>query len=94
MTSIANDINQYCKGTKQIIVCGGGAHNQPLLDLLQQYTQCEISTTETYHIPVDFVEACAFAWLAYQTINAKPGNLCSVTGAKKPVTLGGIFLAN
>lgn len=92
--SIANDINQYCQNTKEIIVCGGGAHNQPLLNLLQQYTNCNTVTTDKYDIPVDCMEACAFAWLAYQTINAKPGNLCSVTGAKKPVILGGIFLAN
>jgi hypothetical protein len=34
-----------------------------------------------------------FAWLAQQTINHRPGNLCAVTGAKREVILGGVYQA-
>jgi len=44
-------------------------------------------------IDPDFVEAIAFAWLAKQTLEGKPGNLPSVTGADRPVILGGIYQA-
>ena len=92
--SIANDIQKYCHHVKEIIVCGGGSHNQALLNLIHEYTNIEVTTTDKYNIPVDFVEACAFAWFAYQTMNHKPSNLPSVTGAKKTVILGGIYLAD
>jgi anhydro-N-acetylmuramic acid kinase len=39
----------------------------------------------------DHVEAIAFAWLAKQTIQQKAGNLQAVTGANRPVILGGIY---
>jgi len=35
----------------------------------------------------------AFAWLAKQTMEGKPGNMPSVTGAKKAVILGSIYPA-
>jgi anhydro-N-acetylmuramic acid kinase len=38
----------------------------------------------------DFVEAIAFAWLAQQTLDGKPGNVPVVTGAKRRVILGGV----
>ncbi|MBT8438340.1 MAG: anhydro-N-acetylmuramic acid kinase, partial [Gammaproteobacteria bacterium] len=38
------------------------------------------------------VEAIAFAWLARQTMNHRPGNLPAVTGAERAVILGAIHL--
>jgi anhydro-N-acetylmuramic acid kinase len=35
----------------------------------------------------------AFAWLAERTANGLSGNLPSVTGASKPVVLGGVYHA-
>jgi anhydro-N-acetylmuramic acid kinase len=39
------------------------------------------------------VEAGAFAWLAWRTINRLNGNLPEVTGAREAVILGGIYPA-
>jgi anhydro-N-acetylmuramic acid kinase len=50
-----------------------------------------VSSTETYGVHPDHVEAIAFAWLARQTLNNLAGNLTQVTGAKTPVILGGIY---
>jgi anhydro-N-acetylmuramic acid kinase len=50
-----------------------------------------VFSTERHRLHPDHVEAIAFAWLARQTINNLPGNLVTVTGAKQPVILGGIY---
>lgn len=90
--SISDAISRYAPGTEQILVCGGGVHNRQLLKLLQQNLDSPVISTIELGIDPDHVEACAFAWLARQTLNNLPGNLCSVTGAQSPVVLGGIYL--
>ena len=40
----------------------------------------------------EWVEACAFAWLARQRLEEKPGNLPSVTGASRMAVLGALHL--
>lgn len=90
--SIANDINNYANSSSSIFVCGGGAHNEYLLERLQVLLgDKKVSTTDSLGLHADWVEACAFAWLAYRTINNQTGNLSSVTGAKHPVVLGAIY---
>jgi anhydro-N-acetylmuramic acid kinase len=37
------------------------------------------------------LEAIAFAWLARQTMQLRPGNLPAVTGAKHSCVLGAIY---
>ena len=51
-----------------------------------------LATTEALGLDPDWVEAAAFAWLAHQTLAGHAGNLPSVTGARHPVLLGGIYL--
>lgn len=76
----------------EIIVCGGGCHNITLMGKLELLLEdIEISCTDKYDIDPDAVEAIAFAWLAKQRLEGKPGNIPSVTGASKPVILGGIY---
>jgi len=89
--SIADAVQSYAPNTEELYVCGGGAHNDYLISLLQTYTKLKIENTSTLGINSDWVEACAFAWLAKQTIEGKPGNLPSVTGATKAVVLGGVY---
>ena len=52
-----------------------------------------METTDVVGIDPDWVEASAFAWLARQTLAGLPGNLPSVTGARRPVVLGAIHPA-
>lgn len=80
----------------EIVVCGGGANNGYLMKRLQQISanSFAVTTTEKYGIHPDWVEASAFAWLAYQTMHHQTGNLPFVTGAKKAVILGGIYHPN
>jgi anhydro-N-acetylmuramic acid kinase len=77
----------------EILICGGGARNQYLMERIQTLAQTSFSvnTTQKYGIDPDWVEAVAFAWLAKQTLNHQPGNLPSVTGAKQAAVLGGVY---
>jgi len=47
-----------------------------------------VDTTATCGINPDWVEAAAFAWLAKQHLEGKPGNIPAVTGASRAVSLG------
>lgn len=78
----------------EIFVCGGGAHNQDLLSRLQRCVgDTPVRTTAALSLDPDWIEATAFAWLAHQTLSGHPGNLPSVTGARHPTVLGGIYLS-
>lgn len=92
--SIAAAVQDFCIGTKEIYLCGGGAHNNALVKHLQEaLPQRRIQKTEELGIAADWMEAIAFAWLAQQTMHLRPGNLPAVTGAKHPCVLGAIYPA-
>jgi anhydro-N-acetylmuramic acid kinase len=90
--SIAHAVQRFCKGAKEIYLCGGGAHNAGLISRLQQaLPQCLIQKTEVLGIAADWMEAIAFAWLAQQTMQLRPANLPAVTGATHACVLGAIY---
>lgn len=94
--SIAMAIKQHQPATREVFVCGGGAHNGALMQQLaiRLGTQIGLDTTTALGVDPGWVEAMAFAWLAKQTLEHRPGNLPAVTGAQRPVILGGIYWAN
>jgi 1,6-anhydro-N-acetylmuramate kinase len=51
------------------------------------------ATTAALEMDPDWVEATAFAWLAKQTLNGRPGNLAAVTGAGGSRVLGANYPA-
>ena len=78
----------------EVLVCGGGARNSHLRTRLQaNLTPHRVALTDELGIAAEWVEACAFAWLAKQTLARKPGNVPEVTGARHPVVLGAIYPA-
>lgn len=92
--SIANELHSFhtqplpCR----LLVCGGGAHNALLMERLRALLPSwQVSTTTEFGLHVDFVEAAAFAWLAYQRMHNLPSNAPTVTGAKSAVSLGVIY---
>jgi anhydro-N-acetylmuramic acid kinase len=92
--TICDAIKEHAPTTERILICGGGIHNEYLLELIQQNIGCPVESTEQYGLHPDHVEAVAFAWLARQTLNNLPGNLKEVTGAIDSVILGGIYQGN
>ncbi len=92
--TIANSIFQHCPATDEVYVCGGGAHNTLLMcRLAEMLGDNVIANTDALGVGVDWVEAVAFAWLAQQTLESKPGNLPEATGAKGLRILGAIYPA-
>jgi anhydro-N-acetylmuramic acid kinase len=74
---------------ERVIVSGGGAHNRFLLERLGDLLPgIAVLPSDEFGIPVDAKEAVAFALLADRTLRGLPGNLPSVTGARRPVILG------
>ena len=91
---IADAIGEHCSGAQEIYLCGGGARNCALVRRLQQLQpKIPVFMTDALGVSTDWVEALAFAWLAQQTLEGKPGNLPEVTGAKGTRILGAIYPA-
>ena len=89
--SIADAVASTTTDINHLLICGGGVHNSYLMERIQlALPTCKVEPSEVCGIHPDWVEAMAFAWLAKRTINNQPGNLPSVTGAKKAVVLGSI----
>lgn len=89
-----NDVLRYAPNAARLLVCGGGAYNQHLMQCLQdRLPGMAVQSTENHGLPPLQVEAAAFAWLARQTCLNLPGNLPAVTGARGPRVLGAIYPA-
>ncbi|BAU56313.2 anhydro-N-acetylmuramic acid kinase [Halorhodospira halochloris] len=91
--SVAESINRWGGADiDRIYVCGGGAHNQLLMQRLREWCHpTDVTTTASIGIDPDYVEALAFAWLAWARLNHLPGNLPCVTGAHRPAVLGSLY---
>lgn len=92
--SIAQAVGVDGKPPAQVLLCGGGVHNARLRTRLAELMpDSRVNTTAVAGLDPDWVEACAFAWLASQTMAGRPGNLPDVTGASGPRVLGAIYPA-
>ena len=75
----------------EVLVSGGGAMNLTLLRAIEvALPGSHVLTTETLGVPVGAKEAMAFAFLAFESISGRPGNVPSATGARKEVLLGSV----
>lgn len=87
--TIADSLNTEI--AEHVWVCGGGAKNSYLMERLQTHCQTKILSTDAMGVPGNWLEACAFAWFAYQTVHRQTCNLPSVTGARCASVLGAIY---
>ncbi|XOV80797.1 MAG: anhydro-N-acetylmuramic acid kinase [Aestuariibacter sp.] len=86
--SITQQINQL-PAVDSVYVCGGGVHNQLMMtELAKALPSKNLLSTTQLGIEPDAVEALAFAWLAFAFQHNIPGNVPSVTGAKRSAVLG------
>ncbi len=78
--------------TRELLVCGGGAHNGALMTRLAAlWPGLAVAATDTAGLPAMQVEAAAFAWLARQFCERRPGNHPGVTGAAGLRVLGALY---
>lgn len=94
--TIAQSIADLAQPIDEIFVCGGGIFNLALIlklnESLLKRTMPAIQSTASIGLEPNWVEACAFAWLAKQRIDMKPGNAPAVTGASRETILGCVYL--
>jgi len=89
--TIADAVANALPSCQSILVCGGGAFNNFLMERLQHHCNASIQSTSAYGICPKQVEACAFAWMAREVIKGRPAGMSSVTGASRNTLLGGIY---
>ena len=93
-STIASAILDHDTTPNDVFVCGGGSHNDYLLERLEtKLGGIALRSTAELGVEPDWVESAAFAWLAQQTLAHQPGNLPNVTGANRKVVLGCIYPA-
>jgi len=97
--SVLEAVLRHAPQTHTLIVCGGGARNNALMNLLKVKAQhvfkrpIEITPSDSAGIDPQLVEGLAFAWLAWAHKEKRPANLPAVTGAKSPRILGACYPA-
>ncbi|MBT8149614.1 MAG: anhydro-N-acetylmuramic acid kinase [Gammaproteobacteria bacterium] len=93
-TSIADALRALPEQPEVIYCCGGGSANSYFMQqLAQACAPCGIDTTAALGIDPNWIEACAFAWLAQQTLHRKAVPLQAITGTSNDSALGGVYFA-
>lgn len=89
---IAGALHTHAAQVREVYACGGGVHNATLMGALRgALPGVKLTTTAALGLDPDFVEAVGFAWLARARLENLHGNLPSVTGARGPRVLGGVY---
>ncbi|TFL13348.1 anhydro-N-acetylmuramic acid kinase [Pusillimonas caeni] len=91
--SIQKAVAQHAPATREVLACGGGALNGGLMNELEERLGRPVRPTSELGVPVQSVEALAFAWLAYAHVKGIAAGLPSVTGARAPRVLGARYPA-
>ena len=90
--TIADAVKTHCGAAAEVLICGGGANNDALMNALAALLAPRaVTTTASLGVAVEHVEALAFAWLAREALAGRPGNLPAVTGARGLRVLGAIY---
>ena len=92
--TIIESLQSAQSNTRELLVCGGGAHNAALMKRLAALLpNTRSASTATHGVDPDWVEAMAFAWLAHCCLEGIAANRPSVTGARGLRVLGAIYPA-
>lgn len=90
--SVGLALDRWGSASRRVYVCGGGFKNHDLMRRLGRLPgERQWLGTEMLGLDGQWVEASAFAWLAARTLAGQPGNVPSVTGARRPAILGAVY---
>ena len=87
--NISQQISTHVLKNKKLLITGGGAHNNFLVELIQEHTNTKIVIPSPEII--NYKEALIFAFLGVLKIRGEINCLSSVTGASKDSINGIIF---
>ena len=90
--SLSNALKEIPDISEKVYFCGGGVHNLHLLERISSKIKKTCLTTHDLGIDPDYLEAICFAWLAKQRLDGIKFDMKNITGSKKAVYLGKIFL--
>ena len=78
---------------EHVVISGGGIHHSCVMKhLVEQFSPIALVPSDELGVSVDGKEALGFAILAVAHVKGIPGNIPSVTGAKKALVLGKMTL--
>lgn len=83
---IIDSVNRFYNDIDELIVSGGGAYNNFIMNRLKKKLNCKVSIYKKS----DSYEAFCFCVLGHRTYLKEPSNLPCVTGAEQDVILGNI----
>lgn len=89
--SVARQLNHLTPAVDRVYACGGGVRNRTLMAMLGEHCRSGLRDTSELGIDPQWVEACAFAWMAHQSVRRIPSTLPSVTGARKMTIAGAVY---
>ncbi|MEX0387252.1 anhydro-N-acetylmuramic acid kinase [Spiribacter onubensis] len=92
--SIADAVQTWGNDPTDLIVTGGGALNDDLCRrLADELPDVILRRSDAMGFPAGAVEPVGFAWLGRATLRGEAVDTRTVTGASRPVILGGIYPA-
>ena len=87
--AIAQQVKIALEPQHRVLICGGGAKNHYLMQLLQQYLPNHpVEATEALGFSVDYMEAMMIAWLAWTRIQRHKHDLRFIMGGQDDELLG------
>lgn len=91
--TLSQTLQKYVERGQKILICGGGVHNQDLMQHLAAHNQgYVIDSIAKYNLDPDFLEAELIAYLTHLRLHADAVDLSSITGAIQPVMLGVLYI--
>ena len=91
--AIARAMEHFPKTPMTWIICGGGRHNDFLMDQLRARLPGNVLKAEGARWDGDALEAEGFAYLAMRSVNGLPLSLPTTTGVPHPMTGGELHKA-
>jgi anhydro-N-acetylmuramic acid kinase len=89
---IGEAVGRYFSEAAEVVVCGGGAFNDTLMQMLAETcAPRRVASSASLGVAPEQVEALAFAWLAREFVEGRGANLPAVTGARGKRRLGALY---
>ena len=89
---ITAQVNALKPPVDSVYLCGGGSRNALLVNRIKRLSTAKVESSLALGIAPQWVEAAAFAWMAWRTVNGLTSTLPSVTGASRPTVAGTLHI--